>query len=60
MSVSVIDILSAKTKKDADIITVNCLLADVSVVKKLVCDDMGNYSLEFQDNKENKSCKFLC
>ena len=54
MSVSVIDILSAKTKKDADIITVNCLLADVSVVKKLVCDDMGNYSLEFQDNKENK------
>lgn len=58
MSVSVIDILSAKTKKDADIITVNCLLADVSVVKKLVCDDMGNYSLEFQDNKENKSCKF--
>lgn len=60
MSVSVIDILSTKTKKDADIAAINYLLADKNVDKELICDELtGKYSLFFNDRAEDKTYTFL-
>lgn len=60
MSVSVIDILSTKTKKDADIAAINYLLADKNVDKELICDEStGKYSLFFNDRAEDKTYTFL-
>lgn len=60
MSVSMIDILSTKTKKDADIAAINYLLADKNVDKELICDELtGKYSLFFNDRAEDKTYTFL-